>query len=156
MQDQQSLVFAQSAVIPWRRRGDTLQVLLITSIRGQRWIIPKGLVEPGMSPAESAAKEAFEEAGIRGRVAPDPLGEYSYRKWGGTCQVLVFLMEVTAVLEQWEEMDVRRRKWLRAYEAAERVREPELQQWLHDLPQLVNPAAGQAEICLARVSAQVP
>ena len=59
-------MYRQSAVIPYRKRPNGLEVLLVTSRKGTRWVLPKGVVEPGMTPAASAAREALEEAGIRG------------------------------------------------------------------------------------------
>lgn len=67
-------MYRQSAVIPYRFGADGLEVLLITSRKRKRWVLPKGVVEPGMTPAGSAEKEAFEEAGIEGRVDDRPLG----------------------------------------------------------------------------------
>jgi phosphohistidine phosphatase len=61
-------IYRQSAVIAYRRRPRGVEVLLITSRKGTRWVLPKGVVEPGLSPATSAAKEALEEAGVRGTV----------------------------------------------------------------------------------------
>ena len=51
-------------MIPYRIKGKKkVEVLLITSVKRKRWIIPKGYVEFNLSPFESAKKEAFEEAG---------------------------------------------------------------------------------------------
>ena len=82
--------YDQSGVIPYRVENGQIQLMVITSRGRKRWIIPKGVIEKDLSPAESAVKEAFEEAGIRGRVSEIPLGEYQYQKWGGTCTVQVF------------------------------------------------------------------
>ena len=79
--------YEQSGVVPYRWLEGRLEVLLITSLRRGRWIIPKGIVEPDMTPAESAAMEAFEEAGVKGRVGTEPIGEYTVNKWGGVCGV---------------------------------------------------------------------
>lgn len=135
-------MYRQSAVIPYRcgarhGRGDGLEVLLVTSRKRKRWVPPKGVVEPGMSAADSAAKEAFEEAGIRGRVDVRPLGAYRYRKWGATCTVEVFAMEVTEEFAGWPESDIRTREWLSPEEAASRVDEAELKRMIADLPERV-------------------
>ena len=58
-------VYQQSSVVPWLKEDDEVSVVLITSQSGN-WIVPKGLVEPEMTPIESAAKEALEEAGAEG------------------------------------------------------------------------------------------
>ena len=109
--------FPQSAVIPLREDADGLKLLLITNNSGSRWILPKGLVEEHLSPAESGATEAYEEAGIEGTVLPEPLGVYRYRKWGGVCSVEVFLMCVERELDDWPEAGFRRRRWVSLCEA---------------------------------------
>jgi phosphohistidine phosphatase len=117
--------YSQSAVIPFRRAGDRVEILLITSRKKRRWVIPKGVKEPELTPAESAAKEALEEAGIRGSLRQAPLGGYRYRKWGDVCSVVVYALEVQDLLAHWEE-DYRDREWLSIEQAANRVEEPEL------------------------------
>jgi 8-oxo-dGTP pyrophosphatase MutT (NUDIX family) len=61
----------QSGVIPYRIENGQIEVMVITSSTGKRWVIPKGLIEPDMTPQDSAAKEAWEEAGLLGKVFPD-------------------------------------------------------------------------------------
>lgn len=119
--------YRQSGVIPYRIVEGRVEVLLITSRRRGRWVIPKGVIDPGMSAVESARKEAYEEAGIRGELSPDPLGEYRYDKWGGTCTVKVFKMEVQEQLKAWPESASRRREWMTVEMAARAVNEPRLQ-----------------------------
>ncbi len=130
MPEKPEFYYRQSAVIPLRRRAGELEILMITSRKKKRWVLPKGVIEPDLTPPESAAKEALEEAGIEGRVAADPAGTYHYRKWGGTCSVLVYVMEVELVHAAWEE-DFRDREWVRPEEAMARVDEDELRQILH-------------------------
>ena len=55
----------QFAALPYRRRKGQVQVLLITSLDTDRWILPKGWPMDGCTPAATAAQEAWEEAGIR-------------------------------------------------------------------------------------------
>ena len=125
-----------SAVIPYRRRGGALQILLIRSRRDKRWIVPKGIVEPNLSPQASAAKEAQEEAGIEGDVDPRSMGAYEYDKWGGTCRATVYAMAVTVEHDTWPE-DFRRREWVDVEEAAGRVREQKLKAMIRRLPAFV-------------------
>jgi len=126
--------FTQSAVIPWRRVDGRLEFLLVASRKGTRWVIPKGVQEPDMTAHDSAAKEALEEAGVRGTVDPEPLGRYDYAKWGGTCTVTVFGMAVGECLPdgEWEESH-RKRRWLPPEEAARQVDEPALRILLEKL-----------------------
>lgn len=118
--------YKQSAVIPYRVTDGRLEVLLITSRSGRRWIVPKGVIDPGRTAGESATNEAFEEAGVLGQISDAPIGDYEYEKWGGTCRVQLFLLRVETVLDDWPERDARRRQWMEATEAAELVREEEL------------------------------
>jgi 8-oxo-dGTP pyrophosphatase MutT (NUDIX family) len=103
----------QAGAIPVR--GGT--VCLVTSSNGKRWVIPKGLIDPGHTAGEAALQEAWEEAGLVGLLSPEPVGSYLYAKWGGTCHVTVFRMEVTEVAEDWPERSVRQRRWVSIAEA---------------------------------------
>ena len=116
--------FRQSAVVPFRFRWNGPEILLITSRKKKRWIVPKGVVELDLSAQDSALLEAFEEAGLRGRVVGPALGRYSYEKWGGICTVEVFPMRVTETLADWPERDFRSRCWLAPAVAARRADNP--------------------------------
>lgn len=113
--------FRQSGVIPYRIKDGKLQILMITSRKSGKWIIPKGVIEPYMTPQQSAAQEAYEEAGIFGRVQDEPIGRYASEKWGGVCTVTVFPMLVTKEYAEWMEMKFRRRKWMSPERAAEKA-----------------------------------
>lgn len=117
--------YTQSAVVPYRVREGRVEILLITSRRSKRWIVPKGIVEADLTPEESASKEAWEEAGVTGEVDAAPLGSYSYAKWGDLCHVSVYALRVGEELVAWPE-DFRARAWVSAKEAAKRVREADL------------------------------
>ena len=124
----------QSGVIPYRIMDGKMEVMLITSSASQRWVIPKGLIEPNMTPEDSAAKEAWEEAGVLGQVFPDLMGTYEYYKSGCTWQVDVFLLQVETVMENWPEAYKRKRQWVSIPKAIKRVDEPDLKLILGDLP----------------------
>lgn len=123
-------------MIPYRQIDNETEVLLITSRRQKRWIIPKGIVEPGLTAAASAANEVWEEAGVRGWLHPFSVGIYNYRKWHGTCQVEVFLMSVEEILDHWPEETFRSRQWFSCKEAAMHLREPMLKIMVSRLPSL--------------------
>jgi 8-oxo-dGTP pyrophosphatase MutT (NUDIX family) len=93
------------------------QVCLVTSSNGKRWVIPKGLIDPGHTAGEATLQEAWEEAGLVGLLSREPVGSYLYAKWGGTCHVTVFLMQVTEAAENWPERSVRQRRWVSPAEA---------------------------------------
>ena len=84
----------QAAAIPIRRAGRTLQICVIRRKDANRWGIPKGLVDPGDTHEETALNEAWEEAGINGRLLGAAIGTYRYRKWGTRLTVAVYVMEV--------------------------------------------------------------
>ena len=133
MQERPDYYYQQSAVVPVRRQGNTLEILMITSRKGKRWVIPKGIIESNLSPEDSAAKEALEEAGILGEILPGRLGTFQYEKWGGTCSVQVFVMMVTQVQEEWLE-SFRNRVWLSLEDARGRMEEAALQTMIQKLP----------------------
>jgi 8-oxo-dGTP pyrophosphatase MutT (NUDIX family) len=122
----------QYGALPYRlSAGSRPQFMLVTSRETRRWIIPKGWPKKGKSPHHSAAREAFEEAGIVGAVARRPVGTFSYEKRlknGGAvvCEVRVFPLRVRRQNKPWPEKQERIVKWLSAPEAAEKVKEPKL------------------------------
>jgi phosphohistidine phosphatase len=132
-------IYRQSGVIPFRWNGEDLEVLVISSKGGKRWVVPKGIVEPGMSSAASAAAEAREKAGIEGQVGEASVGSYRYRKWGGTCTVDLYPMLVRRDLPEWPESGQRRRRWLDVRKAARKVDRKKLRKLIDGLPDLVGP-----------------
>jgi phosphohistidine phosphatase len=129
-------IFSQSGVIPFRIAGGELRVLMISSRSGRRWIFPKGIIEDGLTPEESAAAEALEEAGVEGEVLCRSLGTYRRKKWGGTVSVELFPMRVTRILDSWTEDGFRQRVWLSVEEAKERISDPALRNSLAGLARL--------------------
>lgn len=115
----------QSGVVPYRLQNGQIEVLLVSSRKKKHWVIPKGIVEPDLTPQASAAKEALEEGGILGEVLPQSLGTYTYAKWGGICRVAVFLLKVTGLEADWLE-NYRERRWFGLGEAIEQLEEEEL------------------------------
>jgi 8-oxo-dGTP pyrophosphatase MutT (NUDIX family) len=140
----------QVAAIPVRlsRKGKP-KVLLLTSRRRGRWIIPKGWLMEKLSPADAAAREAYEEGGIKGRIVKaEPIGRYRYRKSDrpkiGEITVQVFLMRVKRQLRDWPEQSERRTRWVRPRRAAAMVEEPELALLLARVPKLARPLAARS------------
>ncbi len=118
--------FKQSGVIPYRKNEGKLEILLITSIRKKKWIIPKGYVEFNLTPFESAKKEAFEEAGIIGSNETFELGTVELKKGMGVTHMKIFSMEIIKILEDYPEKEMRKRKWFTAEEASAKVSIPEI------------------------------
>lgn len=121
----------QYGALPWRHSGAGIEVLLISSRETKRWVIPKGWPISALSPADSAAREAFEEAGIGGQTGRKPIGNYTYEKRlkNGTTQMLkvqVFALEVMVQHPTWPEQGERTLLWSPKDHAADLVVEAEL------------------------------
>ena len=116
----------QSGVVPYRVRRARLEIAMVTASSGPHWTIPKGHVEAHLTPHDSAAKEAFEEAGLLGIVDPESVGSYTYDKRGRKRLVHVYILEVTRELQKWPEMSVRKRRWMSLAAAAEQAISPAL------------------------------
>ena len=116
----------QVAALCWRATP-ALEVLLITSLKTQRWILPKGWPHEGLNLADSAAREAEEEAGVTGEVTALPLGHYRYIKdkqgLALPIRVEVFALKVTGQHHVWPEKETRKLLWLPPDKAAHRVLE---------------------------------
>lgn len=124
--------FIQTGALPWRLdRKYEAEVLLVTSRRSGRWIIPKGWPMFDKSLAAAAAQEAFEEAGVHGTIDPTPLGSFLHRKQLPTAgwlevTIVVHPLAVERELKRWPECGQRERKWFAFRQAAEQVDSSEL------------------------------
>jgi len=120
-------------VIPYRKKDGELQILLITSIRKKKWIIPKGFIEFNLSAFESAKKEAYEEAGIIGANETIELGNFKIDKYGGDILIKVYSMEVVEEHEDYSEKNLRKRKWFSLDEAIKKIETPEIANMIRKL-----------------------
>ena len=113
----------QAAAVAIRPNGGTFEVCLIRRKESGTWGIPKGLVDPGDTHQITALNEAWEEAGLRGRLIGGPLGTYEYEKWNATFAVVVYLMEVLEQAAVWQEAGFRERRWVSFRLAASLLKE---------------------------------
>ncbi|MBT5294136.1 MAG: NUDIX hydrolase [Octadecabacter sp.] len=120
----------QFAALCYRIKDDKLQFCIVTSRRSKRWIVPKGWPMHGETPMDAAATEAFEEAGVRGKIYPRPIGVFSYYKVRSQdellCMAVVYPLKVKKILKRWPEGRERERKWVSRKKAAQMVDDPEL------------------------------
>ena len=121
----------QYAALPWRKVKGKIEILLITTSNARLWIVPKGWPIEGLTPSESAAQEALEEAGLEGEIAAEPLGTFRHHKLAKSgetilCTVHLFPMEVTGQKQTWPEKHVREIRWFSVEEALARIKHPNL------------------------------
>jgi 8-oxo-dGTP pyrophosphatase MutT (NUDIX family) len=116
----------QVAAVCYRVNGHGIEFLLVQT-RSGRWTFPKGSAEPGLTHAQAAAIEAYEEAGVHGRMEEAPFSRY-YRgratgrvARGGQIAVNTHLCEVSRL----EKPPERKRKptWFSLEETKRRLRE---------------------------------
>lgn len=122
---------AQVGVVPYRRRGSTIEVLLITSRTHGRWIVPKGNIEDDLGPRRSARMEALEEAGVDGNIADEPLGIYRHGD-PPAYRVRLYLMQVDTEHATWPECDERTRRWMQLRAAQNTVDEEGIRSLLNE------------------------
>ncbi|WP_119271484.1 NUDIX hydrolase [Taklimakanibacter deserti] len=105
------------------------QMLLVTSRHSKTWALAKGQIDPSLGPLESARREAFEEAGVRGRMSSVPIGSYLHQNSAGDVfRIRVFKMHVRIELAKWPEKEERRRRWISARSALKLVANSSLRQ----------------------------
>jgi 8-oxo-dGTP pyrophosphatase MutT (NUDIX family) len=133
-----------------RRKRGTVEVLLITSRDTGRWVIPKGWPMTGRRPHAVAMREAFEEAGVRGKARKDSIGHYMYQKGIAPglkvdCKVQVYALEVDGLCKNFPEKGERDLEWVSFTEAARRVQEPGLKDLLLAFEKTFPPAKAELD-----------
>ena len=134
----------QYGALPFRRRADTgTEVMLVTSLRTRRWIIPKGWPIKQETPHAASAREALEEAGVVGEVGTRPIGSYTYQKQlkqgafvACEVEVHVFPLEVKRQQRTWPEKSKRQVQWFSSADAAAAVQEPALSEIIRTFQKL--------------------
>lgn len=122
----------QYGALPYRCSPDGVEIMLVTSRASGRWIVPKGWLAPGLAPHLSAAKEAYEEAGVMGTAGEIPIGTFLHLKTATRqrLRVEVYPMEVVEELDHWPERFQRRRQWFNLEQAAHVVSERSLRRMI--------------------------
>lgn len=138
LRERPAYYYNQSAVIPCKLSKGKLEILLIKSSSGKKWGVPKGVIEPDLTPWDSAAKEAFEEGGVRGKVSDVELGKYTISKWGHSFAVSLYLLEVKTELSKkhWLESE-RTRKWYGINKAVKKVSNPQLSELISNFAESI-------------------
>lgn len=131
------------AALPFVYYEMELKILLISDRKKKKWLIPKGWPVNGLTFPQSAAKEAQEEAGVKGIISPQPLSDFGYHKkttkWQTIpCRVIVYGFLVTDQDAEWKEKDQRDRLWCSLPQAIDKVNEQNLTKMLKTI--LKNPS----------------
>ncbi|HSS99445.1 MAG TPA: NUDIX domain-containing protein [Terriglobales bacterium] len=146
----------QVAAVCYRLRGNDVEFLLVQT-GGGRWIFPKGSVEPGLTHAQAAAIEAFEEAGVHGRIEEKSFFGYRVRrtgKKGPTKQtVMTHLCEVRRLAPPQETG--RNRTWFTADKAKQRLRKDRTAEEGKELARVVSRAVIRIAGAQSKKSSQV-
>jgi 8-oxo-dGTP pyrophosphatase MutT (NUDIX family) len=141
----------QYAALPYRfTPAAALEILLVTTRRSRRWIIPKGWPIKGLKPPKSAAREAFEEAGVRGKIGAKSVGVFTYDKLLDEhgievrCEVKVYPLLVRRQSEEWPEFEQRLIQWAEPAKAVALIKEPELKKLVAAFANRLDAAAKKA------------
>jgi len=118
--------YKQFAALPYRLRDNDVEILLITTRKKRRWSIPKGWPIKHVTPEQTAAVEAYEEAGVRGAPGKKKVGTFRKRrirkKQAVTCEVEIFPLQVGRQEGNWPEKQQRSRIWVAPRQAAKLVK----------------------------------
>lgn len=121
----------QACALPFRRQDGKIEFCLITTRLKKCWSFPKGSVEQGETLSDAAVRETLEEAGLDGCTLGEPLGEFDNTRYEPPRKVIVFLMEVTQVHDQWPEDGERQRCWCDLDETLRRLDFKHMRQMVH-------------------------
>lgn len=121
----------QVAALPYKRtKKGAFKFLIMTSRGTKRFIIPKGWPMKKLRDHDAAGREAFEEAGVLGKVSRQPLGVFLYwkrmKRTFKLIEVDLFPLRVTRQAKKWPEKGEREMAWLDAEDAILLLDEPRL------------------------------
>lgn len=133
----------QVAVIAYLPGKSPHKIVLVTSLGRKRWVLPKGHVDDGYTPKEAALLEAYEEAGVKGRIqGKSAIGTYDYTKPDDTEKnryfTDVYLMSVEKELDDWPEKKERKRTWMTIADAIDALEESDLKKIVKKAAKLID------------------
>ena len=130
--------FVQAAALCLRDGPNGQEVLLVQTLRREQWITPKGWPMRNKALNQTAAIEAWEEAGVKGKISAEPIGAFTYTKIKKSglpvqCRPVIYRLDVSELSDSYPEARKRARRWFSLAEAAEVVNPPELKALLQRL-----------------------
>ena len=96
----------------YRYHQNNLEIMLVSNRKQTRWILPKGQPESRCSDPEVALEEAYEEAGVAGRLDDCPASIVEYTSASGEVALHIYRMQVERLFEKWPERFFRHRQWV--------------------------------------------
>lgn len=109
--------------LPFLEKDNELHVVLVTNQSGNKWIFPRGQLELDMTPAEAALMEAYEEAGLIGRILSEL---HEQCNWDGRAIQHLYPMKVIQMLNEWPEDSIRKRQVVKFRKAMQMLDDPVL------------------------------
>lgn len=116
-----------SGGVIYKKSGGNIEVALIIIKKCSNWCLPKGLIDRGETPEQTAVREVAEETGLRGRII-NKIGEISYWYYlsedNAKCRKTVhfYLMEYEGGSTDDHDMEVEKAEWCLIDRAIEKVR----------------------------------
>ncbi len=149
----------QVAAVCYRVRGGAVEFLLVRTRGGGRWTFPKGSAEPGLTQAQAAALEAFEEAGVHGRIEEACFAQYRRKLEEGESRasrhgekgiaVNAYLCEVSRLSPPQESR--RDRTWFSVEDARRRLREGRKRDGAAEFVRVVEKAVARIQLLRGRI-----
>jgi len=134
----------QVAAVCYRANGSSVEFLLVNTSSG-KWTFPKGRVEIALSASESAAAEAWEEAGARGEIEGEAFGVYvDTKRFQGSSEplreitVAAYLMKVHSAVVPQESG--RNPSWFTPHETKRRLSESRAEKYSNTIHRIVDAA----------------
>lgn len=140
------------AAVCFRVRAGIIELLLVQT-RGGRWTFPKGNAEPGLSTAQAAALEAFEEAGVHGRMEEVSFVTYVRPKSGGKAGDIELLVTAHLCEVLWldsPQESGRNPTWFSPERAKRRLRENRSGEYGTELARVVEQATRRIKLLRSR------
>jgi 8-oxo-dGTP pyrophosphatase MutT (NUDIX family) len=140
----------QVAAVCYRLNGPSVEFLLVNTSSG-KWTFPKGRLCPSLSPSESASREAWEEAGVQGRIEESHFGHYldTKRTLGHDSltrevRIAAFLLEVHSTEDPQESG--RNPSWFSAHQARKRLAEGRPSPYSEQIAKMIDAAVDQLAV----------
>lgn len=108
---------------PFLLKKEKIYIMIITNTSGKSWILPKGQPEDHLNKSQVAELEAYEEAGVTGKIINSKLREEFKRDDGIT--LIIYPLLIKEILDVWPEKDMRERRLVSIKEALNLVTKKE-------------------------------